>query len=531
MSRCDNAVRVQRTKQTGRAASSANQPVQMRRTIRCATERGATRRSATSSTLCRKRDCGKKLKHPTAASSEFSSTGLRSGPISWRVSEPSENQLPPGIHNAFLFAAFNSLSFQVVLGSPIVLYAKSLGASATVLGIIAGMMPLLVIAQIPAANHIDRIGYKRFVYAGWGTRVLFIFGIALVPLAMFLDAGNRLALLIGLLFCFNLSRGISSCAWLPWITGLVPERVRGKYLSRDAAVVNAAGCVGLVLCALMLGSDPKGWQFAAVFGFSAVAGAVSLSFLKRIPDVPVPPETRGVGRVPWLEMLRYPPFWKLLRVVIAWSLAYGGMTAFTVAFLKAQGGLTEGSILLISSVALLGGLSSLWFVGSRLDRLGSKPVLTAVCALWLVVLAGWVALAGGAVPVGVGPVLVLQFLMGLLAALANMACSRLAMAIVPVLGRNHFFALYSVLGSVTLGLAPIGWGLLIDGVGERHTHWLGLDWNRYSVFFAAASIAFVAALILARRLHEPAAVSMEALLRELLVQSPQKFLQRFWPKD
>ena len=49
-----------------------------------------------------------------------------------------------------------------------VLYAKSLGASATVLGIIAGMMPLLVIFQIPAANYIDRVGFKRFVYAGWG---------------------------------------------------------------------------------------------------------------------------------------------------------------------------------------------------------------------------------------------------------------------------------------------------------------------------------------------------------------------------
>jgi hypothetical protein len=35
-----------------------------------------------------------------------------------------------------------------------VLYAKTLRASATVLGIIAGMMPLLVIFQIPAANYI-----------------------------------------------------------------------------------------------------------------------------------------------------------------------------------------------------------------------------------------------------------------------------------------------------------------------------------------------------------------------------------------
>ncbi len=69
-------------------------------------------------------------------------------------------RFPPGLHNAYLFATFNALSYQIVLNSPMVLYAKTLGASATVLGIIAGMMPLLVIFQIPAASHIPRIGYQ-----------------------------------------------------------------------------------------------------------------------------------------------------------------------------------------------------------------------------------------------------------------------------------------------------------------------------------------------------------------------------------
>src|SRR5437899_4745557 len=125
-----------------------------------------------------------------------------------------QTTFPPGLHNAFLFSTFNALSYQIVLSSPMVLYAKTLHASATVLGIIAGMMPLLVIFQIPAANFIPRVGFKRFVYAGWGTRVMFIFVMALVPLtARFLEAQTRLALILMLLFCFNLSRGISSCAW------------------------------------------------------------------------------------------------------------------------------------------------------------------------------------------------------------------------------------------------------------------------------------------------------------------------------
>lgn len=448
-------------------------------------------------------------------------------------SAPKPAPFPAGLNNAFFFAAFNALSFQLILASPMILYAKSLAASATVLGIIAGMMPLLVIFQIPAASHINRVGYRKFVLAGWSARVGFIFLIALVPLTSgFLNPANRLALLLVLLFCFNLSRGISSCAWLPWITVLVPAELRGRYLIRDAAVQNLASLATFLIAAALLSGESRPWQFAALFAFSAAMGAVSLLFLKRIPDVPTPAETRNSDApVPWLEMSRYAPFRKLLRTVIAWSIAYGGITAFTVAFLKAHSGLSEGNILLLSSAVFLGGVASLWLLGPRFDRVGSKPVLAAACIGWLGVLTGWVLLAGGVCEVTFVTVLVLQFFMGLLAALANLANYRLVMAIVPAMGRNHFFALFSVLSNVTLGLAPIAWGLLIDAVGDHALRWLGLEWNRFTVFFAAAAAAFAVTFGVARKLEEPKAASLEALLREILIQSPQRFLLRFWSRD
>src|SRR5256714_3472147 len=135
------------------------------------------------------------------------------------------------------------------------------------------MMPLLVMFQIPAASYIARVGFKRFVYAGWGTRVMFIFGMALVPLTgAFLDAKSRLGLMLMLLFCFNLSRGISSCAWLPWITLLIPPALRGKYLARDAGVQNSACFITFLIAAACLAGETRAWQFAILFAFSAIAG-------------------------------------------------------------------------------------------------------------------------------------------------------------------------------------------------------------------------------------------------------------------
>lgn len=456
-----------------------------------------------------------------------------SQPTSEHESRPDGKQhFPPGLNNAFLFATFNALSFQVILAGPMILYAKSLGASATVLGIIAGMMPLLVIFQIPAASHINRIGYQRFVLAGWSARVMIIFLIALVPLTGgLLDPRNRLALLLVLLFGFNLSRGISSCAWLPWITALVPPDLRGKYLVRDAVVQNVASFVAFLVAAGTLAGPTYPWQFAALFAFSGVMGALSLVFLKRIPDVEPPEEPHvSTTRVPWLEMARYAPFRRLLHTVVVWSVAYGGISAFTVAFLKGQGGMSEGKILLVSSAAFIGGWSSLWFLGSQLDRLGSKPVLSFASAAWIAVLAGWLALSGRLFSITLTGVLALQFFMGLLAALVSMANTRLAMSIIPVMGRNHFFAIYSVVSNVALGLAPIAWGLLIDAVGNRTPVWLGLEWNRYSIFFSAAAAVFAVTLASTRKLEEPQAASLEELLREILIQSPQRFWLRFWPR-
>jgi uncharacterized membrane protein YhaH (DUF805 family) len=104
------------------------------------------------------------------------------------------------------------------------------------------------------------------------------------------------------------------------------------------------------------------------------------------------------------------------------------------------------------------------------------------------------------------------------------------MAIVPKMGRSHFFALYSVVANIAVGISPVLWGLCIDAVGAREGMFLGIEWNRYTVFFAGVFVSLGATLVLARRLHEPAAASMEALLRGILIHSPQRMWLRLWPR-
>lgn len=444
--------------------------------------------------------------------------------------DKTNEKFPPGLNNAFLFATFNALSFQIILGSPMILYAKNLGASATVLGIITGMLPLLVIFQIPAANYIGRVGYKKFVYAGWGSRVVFIFAIALIPGMAFLKVETKLALVLFLLFIFNLLRGISSCAWLPWISSLVPTPVRGKYLAADQAFIGVASCAAFLISALILGEHPRAIQFTALFLISGINGVISLRFLKRIPDVPVPEDVRTSRQpVPWLAMLRHPPFKKLLIMNLGWSAAYGGMNAFSVAFLKTQTTMSESTILVVSSVFFLGALLSLWF-GRRMDQLGSKPVMIFASLLWICIIAVWFLLAGKYIAPMPQLILGLQFCMGLGASVFNMSNVRLAMVVTPEMGRNHFFALYSVVANLSLGLAPIFWGILIDLFIGLNYDWHGFNWNRYAVFFLGGGIMFMITTYLKLKLEEPAAKPVEDLVREMFISSPQRMIARVWPR-
>jgi len=408
-----------------------------------------------------------------------------------------------------------------------VLYAKSLNASATVLGIIAGMMPLLAVFQIPAAKYLGRFGYKRFVFAGWGTRTTFIVGMALVPLTYsFWDESTRLVMVLILLFCFNLVRGITSCAWLPWTTALVPQSLRGTYLLKDMAFQNIGGFVVFLVSAFCLGTHPGTTHFVALFAFSAVMGGISLNFLRQVPEGQAPAGVKGSSTpVPWREMLFFSPFRKLLVTSLAWAVAYGGISTFIVAFLKSETALTERDIMLLMSATFIGGLGSLGFLGSRLDQLGSKPVLTFAASSWLLLGTGWVLISGKVIGLNIVVVLILLFGVGLAYSLANMAQNRLAMAVVPKMGRDHFFALFSVITNVTLGLSPVFWGVFIDVLAKIHGKWCGLELNRFSLFFAVVTLCFLLTAIFATRLEERNAATMDELFKDIVQHSPLRFLQ------
>ena len=408
------------------------------------------------------------------------------------------------------------------MGSPMLLYAESLGASAKITGVIFGLTPLMVALQIPAAGYVSQSGYKRFIVTGWTIRLIFVLPLIAVPLLHGrISQEAQLAIVIGSLFCFNLIRGIASTAWFPWITGLIPENIRGRYLTWE----NACYCVGSLIClritAEVMGPNPHTSKFVWLFGFSLLTGLVSLWFVYQVPDAPVNPEEVSHKKpAPWREILRHSSFRKLLWVNVVWSILIGGSWPFFVKYLKSQVAMDFDSVVDTEAARYVGGLATFLFFHSRLDRLGSRPLMLTAVVAWGLIILAVVGLSSGFLY----PRLLTVYLVGGISGFAfctfGMSLTKLVMGTVPDAGKSHFFALYSVVGSLTLGLCPFLWGTLIDSMDGVELIRLGLNWNQYSISFSLLVGVLILLFLLVLGLEEEKAANFNQLVRDLIRNNP-----------
>jgi len=411
--------------------------------------------------------------------------------------------IPTGVFNFHWFSLLNAVSFQIILGAPIILYAKSIGATSTVVGILAAFTPLMTVLQLPAAKWLPIYGYKYFFLTGWGLRTVFIFFVAIVPLLSFLNDVAKLVLLVAMLFFYNLWRGIASTAWMPWIAALIPEEEKAVFLSRDQIFLFCGALVSLVFSALLMSGDVDAMEYSLVFFMSALAGSAALFFIKNVPDVCGSQQLLDSSEpVPWRQILFYPPFFSLLVFNLLYVIVVGSLGVFTVEYLHDLPGFNVAEVLYLSGVSFIGALASLPFVGKILDRRGGKIVLLATLILFGCVIAGWFFIAAGIIPCKRRVICLLNLVSGAAGAAFNVANARIIFATMPQTGRNHFFALFTVISSLGLGAAPVVWGISLDFIGTYEVVAGAFHWKRHSIYFAALFLLNLVTILQSRRLHE-----------------------------
>lgn len=437
--------------------------------------------------------------------------------------------MPKDIAHAYWFQVYNSMSFSIVLGLPMMLYFKNLGASGTILGVLGSLAPLFTLLQIPAAKLVEKTGYRAFVLRGWSIRSFFIIGMLIVPiLPGAINPSSKMVLMLFFLIGYNASRGFSSCGFLPWMSQLVPESVRGRFVSNDMMCSLISIVATSLLGALIFKLMDNDLGFTLIFGIALIGAFTSLYFLKRIPDVPVAIESSSAEPVPWKKLLNYGPFKKFLFfnfiIIVAWSA--GGV--ISVPMIRDHFGISDEKFMLLNASWGVFFILGAYLSRKILDRVGSKPLLVLALLIQVLHMVGWSALSSGVLPFNLFTVGLQQATWGLGFALFQTANMRMVMGLVPVMGRSHFFAIFSVSNSITAGLFPIFWGMVYDGLLGTHSQWGGWDWNVFSIIYLLIAGIASASIWALYRVPEAKAMNTNEFFHEIFVQTPTKALSRIF---
>jgi MFS family permease len=409
-----------------------------------------------------------------------------------------------GVFGFHWFNFYNAICFQIILGAPTVLLAKDLGATSTILGVIAAFTPLLTTLQLPAARYLEHYSYRSFALMGWGLRAIFIATSACVPLLFFLSKGTRLWILLVSLFFFNVLRGFSSAAFLPWITGLLPSTARGRYIAVDSLFINGGSVFIMLLSALMMSGHVEAWRYSSVLWISVAGAIISLFYLRNIPDGRHTEVVKSSSAsVTWRRMFENLPFRNSILFSLLFTTVAGGLGVFPVEYLKVQAHFTPSAIYALSAGTFLAPLFVMQRVGRLIDRTGSIRILRVSVVSFAVVLGLWFAMSAGILPSDWKLVLLLNVTGGMAMSSFNMANLHLGMEVVPVEGRNHYFAVTTVITSFAMGVVPVLWGRALDALGTLDLVEGPFHLRRHSIYFLGICLLCFATLLCTRILIEP----------------------------
>lgn len=402
------------------------------------------------------------------------------------------------------FNFYNAICFQIILGAPIVLLAKDLGANSVILGVIAAFTPLMTTLQLPAARFLGRYSYRSFALMGWGLRSIFIATSAMVPLLFFASREVRLGILLGSLFFFNVLRGVSSAAFLPWITGVVPNSMRGRFIAIDHSFIYGGSLFIMLFSALLMKGHVEPWRYSLVLWLSVAGAAISLFYLRHIPDADRSATAElSSAPVSLREMANLAPFRNTIVFSLLFATVAGGLGVFPVEYLRVQAHFSPSAIYALSAGTFLGPMFILQWLGVRVDHFGSIPMIRVTVALFAVVLALWFAMSAGLIPPDWRLVLLLNVSGGMAMSGFNMANLHLGMAVVPESGKNHYFAVTTVITSFGMGIVPVLWGWILDSLGGLDLVAGPFHLRRHSIYFLGITLLSLAALAVSRILIEP----------------------------
>ncbi|HUX20662.1 MAG TPA: MFS transporter [Spirochaetia bacterium] len=341
-----------------------------------------------------------------------------------------------------IFQGLNTISFLLLNGNIITLYALRLGGTSLLVGIITSVQYLALVFMFVGRQLVDRFGIKPTM--GWGWFVRYIL---MVPLfaSPFVAAGGdtRTALLLIVIgtIGFHVARGVGVIGFNPMVGTISEGKDRGAFLAR-LQIVNQVASIGAgLLMASLLGAHAPLSRYTLFISLGIVTGLFAALLIFRMPDPEDQNQGFGAGIIEGSRVaLRRPSFRRFIVLFFFIAVALGLAGPFAVVYAKRVYSQADNIILLYTVVGNIGAI--LMGLLSRLiiDRLGAKPLyvfFTAFIAMSVLPLAIAPNISG------IGPVIFLSSVFFFFQ-LGSVGAQNAA--------QNYFFAIISPSEFLNLGI-------------------------------------------------------------------------------
>ena len=437
-------------------------------------------------------------------------------------------------------APFSSATAALTSGVVLTALAIQLGASNTLIGVLASAPFLGQLLQGPAVLLIERMRRRK-----WLSVITSLAGrsmLALMALSVFLpQPWGIVALVIGQFTLCGLG-AVGTCAWNGWMHDLAPEDRLGTVFAQRTIYTTAVSLVVGLGAAFALdrtgdGTHLRAVAFAILYGVGCVTGLLSGAIVARIPEPQMPQMPPGALHL-WrllCEPLTDRNFLRLVRFIASWQFAVNLATPFFTVFLVRQLGFDMTFVMLLSVVSQVANLAALRSWGLLTDRYANKSVLAVAAPVYIVCIVGMIAASQIADRAwAIGYLVVLHIFMGAAVAGVTLAITNIALKLSPKGKATAYVATSAMATALSAGVAPILGGLFADFFSHRRfellmrwtspdgTHTITpLQLSNWDFYFALAGLIGLYALHRLALVRERGEIERREMVRQVLDQTRQ----------
>lgn len=391
--------------------------------------------------------------------------------------------------------------YMISNGSLFAGFARALGADDFSYGILISVPVASALMQLFSSWLIEKTRKRKqlFVTLGIISKSLWL-PVALVPYFVPIDlAYLRIWVVIVLIALSACCGSFIDAGLYPWMSDLVPLRIRGRYLGLRSSVYTFTGLISAVIGSLLLDRFSGLSGYSWIFGITCFFGIADITCFAFISNVPMKEPTQKVS-IFWAigrafrsrEYKRFVLFWTLWLFTGALYMPYVNMYALgSLGFSMSQ------TTIFGQVVSSLAAVFMVQWWGRKLDMHGNKWVLRRVALVSCSAVLVWIFVspAQGATAANIIPYFLYCLTTGLVFCGVDVTMQQMLMTSTPLQNRSMFIALYAITTAVLgTALGNLAGGWLLKQLGDISFTILGVWFDRYKIiFFVGAALRLAAA--------------------------------------